>query len=260
MHTDLLFAENSLDLNNLSFGYCPGTAKGVVRILYGTPNTLTLDMIFQQMDLQLLDDLLFQEPRGFRGATSGPVKLSLPLASGQQLYRGINGTVDLQAEKGSYGKHGYATKVLAVLKSTEVVRLRIPSLKDEGLTFQKSGLKLAAENGRMTIEKFTLDDPAYAMGGNGVLDFPADSMEVLLGLNILESVTGIAEKVPVVGQVLDVLKSGTGFRIRASGSPFDPKVRLEPGLLPVDKEPELLKKRPGPVVRGLLNEVLRDRR
>ncbi|HPO12438.1 MAG TPA: AsmA-like C-terminal domain-containing protein [Candidatus Hydrogenedentes bacterium] len=279
VHTDLLFAQDSLDMNALSFGYGTGTVKGTVRVLYGTPNTLNMDLNFQQMDLKLLDDLMSQEPQGFRGATSGPVKLSMPLASGQELYRGINGALDLNAEKGSYGKHGYATKLLAVLKSTEVLRLRIPSLKDEGLTFQKSGLKLAAQNGRMTIEKFTLNDPAYAMEGSGLIDLPGDSMDVSLGLNLLEAVTGIVDVVPVVGQVLDVLKSGTGFRIRATGSPFDPKVRLEPGVLPIGKEKAPVsqennvstpsspspptqnppkKKGPAPLLRGLLDDVLRQ--
>lgn len=280
VHTDLHFTQESVELNNLSFLYGNGSVKGRVRVLYGTPNTLSMDMGFQQVDLQLLDDLAFQEPRGFHGATSGPVKLSLPLASGQELYRGINGDLDLNAEKGSYGKHGYATKLLAVLKSTEVLRLRIPSLKDEGLTFQKSGLKLSAQSGQMTIEKFTLNDPAYAMEGSGRIDLPGDSMDVSMGLNLLESVTGIVEVVPVVGQVLGVLKSGTGFRIRATGSPFDPKVRLEPGVLPIGKEKAPIpqenttdppsssaspppqtqpkKKGPAPVLRGLLDDVLRQ--
>ena len=237
LRADAALTPQGIDIHNLALRQGAGSAQGAVHLAYGTPNVLETSLKLSGLDLEFIDGLAFAESRGMRGAVTGPVNLRVPLASGDTLYRGLNGTVDARAENGTYGRVRYATELLTVLKGLEIVRLKMPRLRDEGLTFKTSTLKLRITDGRIAVEEFSVEDPAYAMAGGGTIDLPADAMDVMIGFNPLESVTGLVKVVPGVGQALDLLKDGTGLRIRASGSPFSPTVRPEAGLLPVGTEP-----------------------
>ncbi len=233
VRADIAFAPDAVTLSSLAFQADKGGAEGSAVVTYGAPNTLDASLSLSGIDLDLLDRLAFAESRGMRGTLTGPVRLRFPLAGAPVLCKGLNGSVDIKAENGTYGKIRLATELLTVLKSTEIVRLTIPRLKDEGLTFNTSLIRLQITDGRIAVEKFTITDKAYAIEGGGTVDLPADDMNVTVGFNPLQSVTGVADWVPGVKLATGLLSSGTGLRIRATGSPFNPKVRPDAGVLPI---------------------------
>jgi uncharacterized protein YhdP len=233
LRADIAFAPDAITVSNLAFQADKGAAQGSAVVTHDAPKVLDLTLDLSGIDLDLLDRLTFAESRGMRGAMTGPVQLRFPLAGNQAFYKGLNGTVDVTAENGTYGKIRLATELLTVLKSTDIVRLTIPKLRDEGLTFKTSTARLRITNGRIAAEKFTIIESAYAIEGGGTIDLPADDMDLTLGFNPLKSVTGVADMVPGVKLATGLLASGTGLRIRATGSPFDPKVRPEAGVLPI---------------------------
>jgi hypothetical protein len=237
VRAEIAFTQDTVTASTLAFQAERGSAQGTAIMTYGAPGGLDTALNLSGIDLDLVDRLFFAEPSGMRGAMSGPVHLRFPLAGGAAFQKGLNGAVDINAENGSYGKIRYATELLTVLKGTEIVRLTMPSLKDEGLTFKSSTIRLQIADGRIAVEKFTIMDNAYAIEGGGMIDLPADAMDVTLGFNPLRSVTGVADLVPGVKMVSGLLSSGTGLRIRATGSPFNPKVRPDAGMLPIRKTP-----------------------
>lgn len=250
----VLFKPEGIDITGLSFRPYSGDVRGTIQMAYGkenTPGTLGVKLDLNNVDLRFVDEMAFAEPRGLTGAATGKIDMRFPLASGKTLYQGLDGLVDLTAYKGSYGKLGYATKLLTVLRSTEVIRLRVPKLRDQGLTFDTSTLQMQMKQGKMNVEKFSIIDKSYAIDGGGGLDFLTENMDVLLSMNILEAVTGIADRIPVVSQAADLVKRGTALRIRALGSPFDPKVNIEalPGILGEGKD------KAAPVVNEILGVI-----
>ena len=260
LHADVAFSRGAMSLSNLVFQASRGTARGGATLTYGSPNMLEVSLDLSGVDLDLVDRLAFAESREMRGAMTGPLRLRLPLTGAPALYGGLNGSVDVKIENGTYGKIRLATELLTLLKSTEIVRLTIPKLKDEGLTFKSSDIVLRMTDGRVAVQKFTITDNAYAIDGAGTINLPADDMDVTLGFNPLQSVTGVAGKVPGVKLATGLLSSGTGLRIRATGSPFNPKVRPEAGVLPIrsgDSGAAPTEKPQGKPAKGLLNGLLK---
>ena len=239
VRADIDVTPEGIRISNLTFRPYAGQVTGQAEMVYGkggAPATIVTNLNLNAMDLRFLDDVAFEQPRGISGLASGVVDMRLPAASGMPLYQGLNGTIDITAEKGGLGKLGYATKILAVLRTTEILRLSLPSLCDDGLTFRTARLKLDTTGGNIRVQDVALIEKSYALVGSGLVNLPGNSMDVDIGFNVLESVTGIVDRVPIVGDTVGMLREGMGFRIRMRGSPFDPNIRLDAGIVPIRRE------------------------
>jgi hypothetical protein len=175
--------------------------------------------------LETLDALLTEEPRGVGGKAASRMRLTARPGGIRDMLETLNGTIQYRAVDGTYGRLGLATKLLSVLKTTELLRLRLPSMRDKGLTFAESTAEIAFENGKMTISPFIITDAAYAIEAKGVMNFPEDSTGIIVKVNTLESVTGILDNVPVIRLGSKVLKRGTEMQFVVSGSPHAPEIR-----------------------------------
>jgi hypothetical protein len=233
VHADIAFDPESVSMDNVSMGLYSGAMKGSLRLARGPkgqPGEMAVKFALDNADLRILDELLFDESRAITGAISGNVDLRFPYGAGAQPFNGLNGLAVFTATDGSYGRMGFATTLLFFLKTTEILRLRLPSLTDKGLTFKTSSGKMVMENGVMTIQEFAIVDRAYTMVAQGLVNFPQDRTDVKGKLHPLESVTGLVGKIPLVGDTLGLLKKTTGIPLYASGSPFNPTIRIEPGV------------------------------
>ena len=143
--------------------------------------------------------------------------------------RGMNGTIDWTGEKGSFGKLGIATKLLAALRTTEIVALRKPAWRDEGLTYDTCSGKIVFENGVMRLQDAVLERPAYTMEAEGVLDFVRETTEVTVLVGLLESLNRLVDRIPIVRGAVDIALNPIQLRLAVVGSPYDPSVRVVPG-------------------------------
>ena len=207
-----------------------GEVEGAARLSYaseGEPRRLRLQAGMKSVDARILDELFFPEPRGLLGSVDADIDLRFPIGDGSIPQNGMSGTASFTARNGTYGKLGFATTLLTVLRTTEIIRLRIPTLKDEGLVFDLSEGRLVMEDGVMNIETAELTGKAYALTASGTADFPQDNTDVVVYVYTLESVTGIVSAVPLLGRGMDILKGTTALRGRVTGSPLAVNVRLE---------------------------------
>lgn len=207
-----------------------GEVEGAARLSYasdGEPRRLHLQAGMRSVDARFLDELFFPEPRGLLGSVDADIDLRFPVGGGALPQNGMSGSASFTARHGTYGKLGFATTLLTVLRTTEIIRLRIPTLKDEGLVFDLSEGRLVMEDGVMNIESAELTGKAYALTASGTADFPQDNTDVVVYVYPLESVTGIVSAVPLLGRGMDILKGTTALRARVTGSPLAVNVRLE---------------------------------
>jgi len=202
-----------------------GAATGRIELtgLWPPPGgRMRLDLELDGVDARIIDEVLFAEPRGFHGTLSGRAQFDVPLGDAQQTLAGATGQAVFAAEKGSFGRLGFATKLLTVLRATEVFRLRAPALKDEGLSYDTCHGSLSMEKGFMTLEGVTLARPSYTMEAAGTIDFPHDVSNVDVNVSFLEGMRGIMQHIPVLGDATSKL---TGLMLTVRGSPYDPVVR-----------------------------------
>ncbi|MCP4639944.1 MAG: AsmA-like C-terminal region-containing protein [bacterium] len=209
-----------------------GSATGVIRIASSKgeqPGFVDVDLKLAGIDARFIDELAFETTRNLTGALTGDVKLRVPIAGGPDAYRGAQGSMVFTGKNGSLGTLGLATKLLTVYRATEITRLRLPSLRDEGLVYDLCQGKAVMTNGVLNVEHFKLQGASYLIGMTGSVDFPESEMNLLVNFNALETVSSLADYVPVVGKtVQDITKLG-GITFLAHGPPEDPKVTLVAG-------------------------------
>jgi len=202
-----------------------GAATGWVELteLWPPPGgRMRFDLELDSVDARILDEIVFTDPRHFRGTLSGRAQFDVPMGDTKQTLAGATGRAVFAAEKGSFGKLGFTTKLLTVLRATEVFRLRAPSLKDEGLTYDTCHGSLSMQDGFMTLEGVRLARPSYTMEGAGTIDFPHDATTVDVRVTFLEGMRGIMQHVPVLGEAAAKV---TGLMLTVRGSPYDPVIR-----------------------------------
>ena len=103
-----------------------------------------------------------------------------------------------------------------------MLRLRLPSLHDEGLVFDSLQGEFTMEDGLLRIERLELDSVAYAVNAEGTLDYRRDVSAVPIELNVLKGLTSPISAVPIAGDALALVN----IRLHGSGSPWDMKVRF----------------------------------
>jgi len=226
----LIIASESYVFDNLRTRLGAGLAEGVIRYTPKRGDAAALaevNLTLQQADARVIDGLAFPEPRGLRGLVDAVVDLRLPLIEGQPPQNGMSGTLRFTASNGTYGQLGFATKILSVLRTTEVLRLNIPSLlRDEGLVFDTSNAAFRAENGRMEVEAFDITAKSYAIAGLGWLDFARDESNVEMSMYLFEAVTGVVGRIPLVDSVVDRFKANSAMNFLLTGSPYAPNVQV----------------------------------
>ena len=220
-------------VRSIVLGAPPGNAAGSVSVLTvpgEAPNQIDVSLELQGVDARLLDRLLFAEPRGLRGRVDGNLAFTAPALGGDEAVKQANGTATMTARDGTFGRLGFATQLLAVLRNLEILQLRLPVLlRDEGLVFEECVASLRIEDGLMTIDEWILDSRVYGLEAAGTVNFPEDATNVAIRVNLVGSITRITDRVPLVGSVVGRVTDITHLRLLASGSPYDVRIRPDPG-------------------------------
>ena len=225
-----------IELAQLRANAGEGTVEGDILYIPAANDkagTATVQLTTTGADAAVIDGLLFPEPRGLQGAVDARLDLRFPVSNATPPYMGLDGSIEFVAKKGTFGQAGFATRVLSVLRTTEILRLRLPGFGDQGLVFDNTSGSFTATRGVVQLERFDLSSKSYAFDASGVVDFPSDQINVEGRMHILESVTGIVGSVPIVSSVVDTFKATTGVHFVITGSPFNVKVTPKPGTNPI---------------------------
>ena len=216
---------NEIRFNDIQCRLGDGGITGsiLLRTAQSGQRDITLNLKADQADMSVLDAMIYDETQEVSGTMSGHADLQFPLGPG--LFNGLNGTSAFVGEKGSFGKMGFATRLLGLLRTTEIIRMRVPNIKDKGLNFDTTAGKLNFNQGFAIIEEFNLVAKSHAYQAEGTIDFPKDQTDVMIKFHIMESLTGALGKLPVFGSAVDILTDQAALYIQVSGSPWAPSAK-----------------------------------
>ncbi|NOT57591.1 MAG: hypothetical protein HOP18_23545 [Deltaproteobacteria bacterium] len=106
-----------------------------------------------------------------------------------------------------------------------VLKLQMPSLPNEGLTFSSLTGDFAIGNGMAVTKNLSLDSSAVRLDANGEINLAERTLNLKTSLSLLHGITSSVAKVPLAGEVLargaDFL---TTVPFRVSGPYHDPSV------------------------------------
>lgn len=220
------FTPGAVQLDELVLGHGSGQLTGVggyVSARDGNPAVLSTDLAVSGVDAVLLEGLFLEKARGLAGPMNGRVALIIPLVpESPSVMHHISGEITFEGKDGTLGKAGLASKLLGALRTTDILRLRIPQLKDKGLSFETISGRVAIEQGVFRLDPFSLADSAYVLAGRATFDYPKDTAEGGGEIQVLEGVTGMARKIPILGDAANLVSKVFGVPIKVSGTAKEP--------------------------------------
>ncbi len=224
LRTQVSVLPSAITLGDLRFVPASGSAAGTLTLRSATdeqPTRVEIALALAGADLAELDRLVFPQPRELAGVIDGDLSLSFPLDDAP--LNGIHGHFNYTASNGTYGKFGIATKLLGLLRTTELIRLRLPSIRDKGLNFDTSTARFRFENGIMHWDEMEVVAKSHSFAASGHIDFPKNQTDIVVRMHLLEAVTGsILGQLPVIKQTVNVIKKATPMRVRITGPPITP--------------------------------------
>ncbi|MBL7644635.1 MAG: hypothetical protein JNK74_00455 [Candidatus Hydrogenedentes bacterium] len=220
------FTPGVLRLEELVMAHGAGQLAGVAgyeSAREGNPAVLSTDLNVSGVDAVLLEGLFLEKARGLAGPMNGRVALTIPLVSeSPSVMHHISGDITFEGRDGTLGKAGLASKLLGALRTTDILRLRIPQLKDKGLSFKTISGHVAITQGVFRLDPFQLADSAYVLAGKATFDYPKDIAEGGGEIQVLEGVTGMARKIPILGDAANLVSKVFGVPIKVSGTAKEP--------------------------------------
>ena len=231
MTARVLAGPDAIRIQDLSLRPYSGKLTGTIDIVPGgdTDALVRAELKLDEIDGRIFDEILYDEPGEVHGTISATVSVSAPLGAPKAMIAAANGRAVWTATEGSLGKLGFATKLLTALKTVEVINLKVPSLRDEGLTYNTFTGEVQINSGVMTLNNVLLDGGAYELEADGQVDFAQEEIDVTVHVHVLESVSKIIEKVPVIGEITKLTTDLVGVTVLMKGSPYDLETVVVPG-------------------------------
>lgn len=227
------FEHDDIHIRDLAFEVGAGRVTGRADVDRRDPEPplLDLELDFSNLPRRFLDDLSNaaqvdgDAPGSTGGTWVGKLRFTAPLhddlrammpdGSGSLTATGTHGTL--------VGRLGLTTRIVTVLRSTEALRMKFPTIRDEGIVYDSVRGDLVMNEGRVEIRSIELDSTSYAMSATGELNFREDTSRVPIEVNAIRGITtSFVERVPVAGDALKIVN----VRMVATGSPYDMQVRI----------------------------------
>lgn len=220
-----------LRLDEVQFRPNTGKITGSAAIVYTDDGRVVRAKLQgETIDARILDEVLFEQPRGIFGVVNAAVDLETPWGDTKTMLNGLDGTVHWRAKDGSWGRMGFATKLLTALNATDIFRLKKPDFTDRGLTYNTCSGMLVFTEGVMQLRDVEMRAPAYTLTAAGTVDYPLDAADVAIRVAPLAGVNRRFADVPVLREIAKQADRLTDVRLRMTGSPFDPTIGLASGF------------------------------
>ncbi len=231
MTARLIGTEDSFVIQDIYLRPYTGTLTGTITLAPDADfDTLAIaELELDEIDGHILDEILYDEPGEVHGTISATISLAAPLDEPKKMIAAADGGVVWSATDGSLGKLGFATKLLTALKTVEVITLKVPSLRDEGLTYKTFTGEAIMSKGVVSLEDVLLDGGAYELEVKGEVDFAQEKTDVTIHVHVLQTLSNIVEKVPVLGEITKLTTDLVGVTVLMKGSPYDLETTVVPG-------------------------------
>jgi uncharacterized protein involved in outer membrane biogenesis len=167
--------------------------------------------------------------REVRGLATVKGRLS---ANGDQLdeiKKTASGAITLKVERGALKRFNSLSKVISILNVSQLLSFSLPDMARDGMPFNQITATIGVKNGILTTQDFFIDSNVMHVTTVGSIDIVKETLDMLIGVQPLQTVDRIVSRIPVVGWILS---GGDGSLIttyfEAKGSWENPEVTAIP--------------------------------
>ncbi len=197
----------------------PGEAQGSRYDLNLNLERIQAEKFFQALDIsrEVTGSLNLQGDITARGATLADIKKT------------ALGNLRLRLEKGSLHKFSVLSKVFSILNFSQLLKFQLPDMVSGGMPYNEIKGSFAIRDGIATTQDMFINSDAINISVLGSTDIVKEELNFTIGVQPLQTVDKIVNRIPVVGWLL----TGKGKAVltayfEAKGKWSDPQVNAIP--------------------------------
>ncbi len=149
---------------------------------------------------------------------------------GNEVVPNMEGNFTISMKDAKLGKFTVVSKIFSLLNFTEIVKLRMPDLLSRGMPLEAVDGKFVMSKGTARTEDLFMKSPAMNLSAVGDLNFARKEINLIVGVQPLETVGKLLGSIPIAGKILTgENKSITVSYFQVSGPYADAAVTPIPG-------------------------------
>jgi len=113
-----------------------------------------------------------------------------------------SGNVKLHLEKGTLRKFNFLSKVFSILNVSQLLKFQLPDMVSGGMPYNEIKGNIAIKDGVASSRNLFIRGDAINMSIIGKADFVKEELELTIGVQPLQTVDKIVNRIPVVGWLL----------------------------------------------------------
>ena len=139
------------------------------------------------------------------------------------------GSIKFKCEKGSLKKFGVLSKIFSILNVSQLLKFKLPDMISGGMPYNQITASVAVKDGLVSCSDFFISSDAINISAVGKIDLVRETIDATIGVQPLQTVDKVVNRIPVVGWILTGdKKSFLSTYFEAKGKFDDPVVRAIP--------------------------------
>jgi uncharacterized protein YhdP len=149
--------------------------------------------------------------------------------SSSDLKKSALGSVKLHCEKGMIRKFAILSKIFSILNVSQLFKFQLPDMVSGGMPFNEINSTIAIQDGIMSSKDLFIASDAMNISAVGKIDLVRDEVDATIGVQPLQSIDKVVNRIPVVGWILSGdKKTFLTTYFEAKGKVSDPTVNAIP--------------------------------
>ncbi len=167
--------------------------------------------------------------REIKGRTDIQGKLTATGNGLPEIRKTVSGNISLKVDRGTLRRFNVLSKVISILNVSQLLSFSLPDMAKDGMPFNEIKATLSVKDGVFTTRDLFLDSNVMHLTTVGSFDVAHETLNMLIGIQPLQTFDRIISVIPVVGWILS---GGDGSMIttyfEAKGSWENPEVTAIP--------------------------------
>ena len=139
------------------------------------------------------------------------------------------GSIKFKCEKGSLQRFGVLSKIFSILNVSQLLKFKLPDMISGGMPYNQITASVAVKDGVVTCSDFFISSDAINISAVGKVDLVRETIDATIGVQPLQTVDKVVNRIPVVGWILTGDKNSfLSTYFEAKGKVDDPVVRAIP--------------------------------
>jgi uncharacterized protein YhdP len=232
LSTTIMLENRILYLQPLELTALGGHVTGKARLDLGStvsPPRYQISYNLDKVSAESLTQAFGIKKQAVSGIVSLQGELTAKGNSGIELKKSALGSVKLRSEKGSIKKFALFSKIFSILNVSQLFKLQLPDMVSGGMPYNSITATFSIQDGIASSQDFYVASNAMNISAVGKVDLVKNELDATIGVQPLQSVGKVVNRLPVVGWILTgENKTFLTTYFEAKGRLDDPTVKAIP--------------------------------